>query len=93
MVFLVGLFRPGSLDYHLDMNTAEQPTLEEMTEVAIRMLQKESNGFYLFVEGGLIDHGHHENKAKKALDETIEFAKAIAVSSSLFVTHTKYGTV
>lgn len=77
---LEGLFKPDNLDYHLDMDPTDQPTLREMTKVAIEMLQKEKNGFYLFVEGGRIDHGHHANKAKKALDETVEFAKAVEVS-------------
>ena len=33
---------------------AGEPSLAEMTEKAIRMLQKNSNGFFLFVEGGRI---------------------------------------
>lgn len=51
-----------------------------MTSVAIQMLQKEENGYFLFVEGGLIDLGHHLNEAHKALDETVEFNKAIEVN-------------
>lgn len=27
--------------------------------------------------GGLIDLGHHDNKARKALDETVQFSEAI----------------
>ena len=39
-------------DRHLD--PAGEPSLTEMTEKAIRILQKNSNGFFLFVEGGRI---------------------------------------
>jgi alkaline phosphatase len=32
------------------------------------------------VEGGRIDHGHHDNKAGYALLETVEFARAVEVA-------------
>ena len=31
------------------------------------------------VEGGLIDVAHHKNNAKRALEETLEFERAIKV--------------
>jgi alkaline phosphatase len=33
--------------------------------------------------GGRIDHGHHETKAHLALDETVEFAKAVQAAVDL----------
>ncbi len=48
-----------------------------MTETAIKILKKNAHGFFLFVEGGKIDMAHHDTKAHIALDETVEFAKAI----------------
>lgn len=38
------------MDYHL-LSKETQPTLEEMTEAAIKVLSKNENGFFLFVEG------------------------------------------
>lgn len=70
--------------YHLDENAHKQPTLEEMTRVAIERLQREPNGYYLFVEGALIDKAHHRTWAHRALDETVEFAKAIEVKFFYF---------
>lgn len=49
------------MDYHLD-NNPKEPRLFEMTEQAIKVLQKNEKGFYLFVEGGKIDLAHHGNK-------------------------------
>ena len=69
---LLGLFESNHMQYHLDANNETEPTLAEMTEAAIKVLIKDKNGFVLFVEGGKIDHAHHDNKAKKALDETVE---------------------
>lgn len=49
--YALGLFAPGHLEFHLDANNSIQPRLMDMMEVAIKILQKEENGFYLFVEG------------------------------------------
>ncbi|XP_050300180.1 membrane-bound alkaline phosphatase-like [Anthonomus grandis grandis] len=77
--YLLGLFHPGHLKYNKDRDVDVQPSLEEMTEAAIRVLDKEgSRGYFLFVEGGRIDTAHHYTLAHKALDETAEFSKAIS---------------
>ncbi|XP_063825793.1 alkaline phosphatase-like [Ostrinia nubilalis] len=73
---VLGLFSPDHMPYHLEAGH-DDPSLSEMTEKAIQILSQNSNGFFLFVEGGRIDTAHHETKARKALDETAEFAKAV----------------
>ncbi|CAH2095931.1 unnamed protein product [Euphydryas editha] len=79
--YLLGLFQNDHMDYHLKANN--QPTLEEMTEVAIKMLSRNENGYFLFVEGGRIDHAHHDSLARLALDETVEYAKAVKKAKEL----------
>ncbi|XP_075163559.1 alkaline phosphatase 1 isoform X2 [Haematobia irritans] len=73
---LIGIFTNSHMNYNLD-NDGSQPSLKEMTVAAISVLKNEPNGFFLFIEGGRIDHAHHETKAKKALDETVQFDEAI----------------
>jgi len=75
--YVSGLFESKHMKYHLKANASIQPTLAEMTRKAIEILKKEENGFFLFVEGGLIDAAHHETVARLALDETVEFSKAV----------------
>ncbi|KAI5745080.1 hypothetical protein M8J76_008131 [Diaphorina citri] len=75
--YLLGLFSSDHLDYALDADPTKQPSLSEMTQVAIEILDKNPEGYFLLVEGGRIDHAHHENMAHKALDETVEFSDAI----------------
>ncbi|XP_074531987.1 alkaline phosphatase, tissue-nonspecific isozyme [Halichoeres trimaculatus] len=75
--YLLGLFEPADMTYELERNTDTDPSLTEMVEVAIKVLKKNPNGFYLLVEGGRIDHGHHEGKAKQALHEAVEMDRAI----------------
>ncbi|KAG8231067.1 hypothetical protein J437_LFUL010693 [Ladona fulva] len=80
--FSTGLFESSHMRYHMEMNEKTDPTLAEMTEVAIDILKKNPNGYILFVEGGRIDHGHHDTKAHLALDETVQMAEAVAVVSA-----------
>ncbi|XP_072295269.1 alkaline phosphatase-like [Eucyclogobius newberryi] len=81
--FLMGLFETKDLRYELDRDPATDPSLSEMVEKAIQILSKNPKGFFLFVEGGRIDHGHHAGRAKRSLYETIEFDKAIGRAAEL----------
>ena len=76
---LLGLFESSHMQYELDRakDKGGEPSLTEMTEKAIRLLQKDKNGFFLHVEAGRIDHAHHAGNAKRALLEVIELARAV----------------
>ncbi|KAJ2940327.1 hypothetical protein O0L34_g1 [Tuta absoluta] len=80
---LLGLFESSHLQYHLEADPHSEPTLAELTEAAIKVLSRNPRGFFLFVEGGRIDHAHHQNKARLALDETIELSEAVARAAAL----------
>lgn len=43
----------------------DEPSLSEMTMAAIEVLRKNDNGYVLFVEGGRIDHAHHQNMVSR----------------------------
>lgn len=77
--FLLGLFNPSHMEYEIDRadDTAGEPSLAEMTEKALRILSKNEKGFFLLVEGGRIDHAHHETRAVKSLHDVIAFADAV----------------
>ncbi|KAM9385795.1 intestinal-type alkaline phosphatase-like [Pholidichthys leucotaenia] len=81
--FLMGLFEPADCRYEVDRDLSMDPSLSEMTEKAIRILSKNPNGFFLFVEEGRIDHGHHAGMAKRALTETIALDDAIGRAAEL----------
>lgn len=49
--YLLGLFSSGHMSFNLDADREKEPTLIEMTEAAIKLLQKEKNGYFIFVEG------------------------------------------
>ncbi|HWM26970.1 MAG TPA: alkaline phosphatase [Woeseiaceae bacterium] len=74
---VLGLFSDGHLTYVAERAAATtEPTLPEMTAAAIDRLAGK-DGFFLMVEGGRIDHGHHDGKAGYALVEAVEFARAV----------------
>lgn len=54
-----------------------QPSLKEMTEKAINVLEKNNDGFFLMVEGGQIDWAGHSNDAGTMLHEMIKFDEAV----------------
>ena len=84
---LLALFNDSHLKYNLkalESKKNKQPTLEEMTQKALELLQANNDeGFFLLVEAGRIDTAHHSNKAQLALDETAEMAKAVALARTL----------
>ncbi|XP_075720226.1 intestinal-type alkaline phosphatase [Rhinoderma darwinii] len=81
--YIMGLFEPGDMKYELNRNDSSDPSIVELTEKAIRILKKNPKGFFLFVEGGRIDHGHHDGKAKMALMEGVMFDRAIKRAGEL----------
>ncbi len=79
---LLGLFSAKShLDYELDRvakgaaNT--QPSLSEMTAKAIDLLSQNSQGYFLMVEGGRIDHALHGTNAKRSLTDAVALDEAV----------------
>ncbi|NXY50958.1 PPBI1 phosphatase, partial [Ceuthmochares aereus] len=87
---LMGLFEPKDMKYELNRNASTDPSIVEMTEKAIRILRRNPNGFFLFVEddcishaGGRIDHGHHSGQAKQALMEAVMLDRAVARAGEL----------
>jgi alkaline phosphatase len=80
---LLALFAKSHMRYEADRknNTGGQvsgePSLTEMTSTAIDLLDNNPKGFFLMVESGRIDHGHHAGSAFNALTDAVEFSRAI----------------
>ncbi|MCY0964260.1 alkaline phosphatase [Parathalassolituus penaei] len=87
---ILGLFSTSHMDYEADRRKADepaQPSLEEMTLTAIRVLQEQTRssdqGYVLVIESGRIDHAHHAGNAYRALDETVQLSDAVATADQL----------
>ena len=72
-------------DYNMSRPYA--PSLAAMTEKAIAILSKNSDGFFLMVEGGQIDQAAHGNDALNTLDDVTGFDKAVEVALAFQAEH------
>ncbi|HMB93663.1 MAG TPA: alkaline phosphatase [Rhodothermales bacterium] len=77
---VLGLFANSHMDYEIDRDPAEQPSLAEMTVKAIDLLKDDPDGFFLMVEGSRIDHAGHANDAAAHLHDILAFDEAIAAA-------------
>lgn len=71
------LFSERALPYDIDRNPEEIPSLAEMTQKALDILSKKENGFFLMVEGSLIDWAAHANDPVGIITEYLAFDEAV----------------
>jgi alkaline phosphatase len=74
------LFQDYDMSFDIDRNPAEEPSLAEMTEVAISKLSKNKKGFFLMVEGSKVDWAAHANDARAIISDVLAFDKACGVA-------------
>ena len=79
---VLGLFDPGHMKFEADRATdaGGEPSLSQMTAKALDLLERAPKGYFLMVEAGRIDHGHHAGNAYRALGETIELSNAVRLA-------------
>ena len=76
---LIGLFERSHMEFEHDRpaDAGKEPSLAEMTDKAIDVLQKNKKGYFLMVEAGRIDHGHHAGNAYRAFSDTVALSDAV----------------
>jgi alkaline phosphatase len=72
--------RRGASSIVDDYGFPDQPMLDEMTEKAIDVLNRNNRGFVLMVEAASIDKQAHNMDTERWILDTIEFDRAIAVA-------------
>lgn len=84
---LLGLFNTGNMDGVLDRKILkggsvkkfpDQPDLTEQVDVALDILSRNPNGFFLMVESGMIDKYAHLMDMERAVYDTIMLDNAVA---------------
>ncbi len=93
---LLGLFHPGNMDGSLDrlflkQNTVsaypDQPDLTEMAKVALEILSKNEDGFFLMVEAGSVDKFAHPMDWERSVYDTIMFDKVVGIMQDFVDSH------
>ena len=79
---VLGLFEASHMEYEADRehDKAGEPSLAEMTEKAIDILDNDKDGFFLLVEAGRIDHAHHGGNAARAMRDAQALSDAVAMA-------------
>jgi len=76
-----GFFDSWNMVYNLDRDdesvAGADPTLPRMTSAALSVLSKDPDGFFLMVEGGLVDWGGHARDGALVGTEMIEADDAV----------------
>ncbi len=82
---VLGLFQRSHMQYEADRKNDKmgEPSLTEMSKLAVTRLQQNPKGFVLMIEGGRIDHAEHEGNAARAIADTLEFDKAVAAVAAM----------
>lgn len=92
---ILGLFTTGNMEGTLNMKLGvgdakkfpNQPSLPEMMTAALNVLEKNDEGFFLMVEGALIDKYEHPLDWDRAMIETITFDKAVGIAQEFARKH------
>ena len=76
---LMGLFEPSHMKFDADRpgDPGNEPSLRDMTALAVKQLSANNKGYFLLVEAGRIDHAHHLSNAYRALGDTVALSQAV----------------
>ena len=86
---VLGLFERGHMEFDFDRpgDLGGEPSIKDMTVKAIELLQaagrRRSQGYFLHVEAGRIDHAHHAGNAYRALTDTQALDEAIGAAARM----------
>jgi len=78
-------FAESALDFAIDAD-GSQPTLAELVEKGIELLQSPS-GFFMMCEGGKVDYAGHANDAATNLRDVIALDEAVKVALAFAAKH------
>lgn len=77
---VLGLFDPSHVDYEIDRDEGDEPSLAEMTRKALELLSGGPDGFFIMIEAGRIDHAGHGNDAATHLHDLLAYDEAMRVA-------------
>ncbi|MGN7381367.1 alkaline phosphatase [Paenibacillus sp. SAFN-117] len=77
---VLGLFDMSDLKYDIDRDQANVPSLAEMTGLAVDVLSRNDQGFFLMVEGSQIDWAGHANDPVALIHDVLAFEEAVNVA-------------
>ena len=89
-----GDYRPapgkkGAEEYS-DADVTENPTLSEMTQAALTVLERNQTGFWMMVEAGDVDWANHANNLDNSIGAVISGDEAVQVITDWVESHSNW---
>ena len=70
--------RSGESNIPFDVPLNENiPTLAEMSNAALNVLDDDADGFFVMIEGGAVDWASHKNNSSRMIEEMVYFENAV----------------
>jgi len=87
--YLLGLFTSSHMSYEIDRvnDVRAEPSLAEMTAVALDVLDNDPDGFFVSIEAGRIDHACHDHDIAGSIWDTLAFDEAVQVALAYQAEH------
>ena len=87
--YLLGLFTSSHMSYEIDRVNMDksEPSLAEMTAVALDVLDNDPDGFFVSIEAGRIDHACHDHDIAGSIWDTLAFDAAVQVALDYAAEH------
>ena len=78
---ILGLFSGSHMAYELDRTgqNLDQPSLAEMANVALDILERNPRGYFLLIEAGRVDHALHNTNARRAIVDLLAADEALGL--------------
>jgi len=86
---LLGAFTSSHMSYEIDRVNADldEPSVAEMTAVALDILDNNPEGFFVMIESGRIDHADHDHDIAGSIWDTLAFDEAVQVALDYQAAH------
>ena len=76
--FALGLFASGDMTYEYDRAVGNtEPHLTQMATKSLSIVANDPDGFFIMIEGGLIDHACHNSNINRCTREVVEFNNSV----------------
>lgn len=76
---LIALFDDSSMPFEIDRDD-DEPSLADMTRLALERLSASDDGYFVMIEAARIDHAAHDNDAAGTLHDVLAYDEALAVA-------------
>jgi alkaline phosphatase len=84
----LGLFSLSDMSLELDRDVHNEPSIYDMTQAAIRLLQDEDQrGFFLFIESENVDTAAHFSDVASVIRDYREFDRAVGLAYDFYRKH------